>query len=51
MAEDKKSWVKVYTIFDEVTAQMLKSLLEDNGICVDGIVGYRGRLRITSSQG
>jgi hypothetical protein len=35
MANDKKSWVKVYTIFDEVLGQMLKSILEDNGICVD----------------
>ena len=35
MAEDKKSWVKIYTIFDDVAAQILKNLLEDNGICVD----------------
>ena len=35
MAEAEKEWVKVYTIFDEVAAQMLKGLLEDNGIAVD----------------
>jgi hypothetical protein len=35
MVEDKTEWVKVYTIFDEVAAQIVKGLLEDSGIAVD----------------
>ena len=35
MTEGETKWVKVYTIFDEVAAQILKGVLEDNGVAVD----------------
>ena len=35
MAGDDRNWVKVYTIFDDLAAQIVKGLLEENDITVD----------------
>jgi hypothetical protein len=35
MKEKNQSWVRVYKIFDDVAAEMIKGLLEDNGISSD----------------